>query len=621
MAGTAQFHCTWSSSNHLKFTLDLTSAPASLTATATATATATPLCTGSAFADEMLHDMLSRDVAPGSSEFATLLKALHCAIKNRHVHATRLLWAKIDDAYGVDWARGAFAKHNAPYLGDELEQLPIDPELLRFLLCYARVPRLVMAMVVLVQDGTPNVLELPHRASGPYPANGAEKHDVTALTATVVCAITAALQGGTEDDPTDDQRHAPEVDVAWYRVVECLVRGMPRRPSKLVGFCENRRRPPVVGGETNMLYVIMQCSKTHLRWLDLLLAHCTFSGASLNEAIGSALRQGTLDERLVLPAIELIYSRLRKGAKPPYTSEGWKAAERAWIILVKRATPVMHVPVFDVRGGEDVEFLCVRRWESNRDPGFFVDILNAMVKMHAQDPGGRKARVPKLACAALGQAMRNSDNTVIVQALVKLVDELEGVRFMARHVPDFVGRLVMHFPLAFRPFCPSDFADEVRSLNDGETLLEDALRDLIGAGSREGVRCVLTLLKRVPKNWHPGVLVQYVTSGLCLNMSLDERSALSDETLLVHYAEIKRDVEQLLRFGSPWADEDLRAAMNSAVATRSSIAAQVLASPPYNVPMPPEGDAFAERIMAHVLAPGAPAVREAQARFAKNAAL
>lgn len=593
----------------------------------------TPLFTGNGFADAMLHDLLTKEVARDSQEFASLLKALHCAITTYDKHATRLIWRRICTV----------CDDEIPDLGDPthpLRRMPLNPEVLRFLVCHARLPQLVIALARALPRDTPSVLRKGSSAGylgGPYPHSGDEKQSVTALLATVLRAVTAL-----EKDPwlVDDSGERIELglDTAWDTLIQLLMEGMPRNPYGLVELSPALHTSVVNGQPTNILTVVLECSKTNLCWLEALHANCKFAYHSENHAIERVLRTHTLNEDLVVPAVEMLYAQLLKTPRPPYRERALQAMKGVWINVAELSTAVSYLPVVNVGESGEVEMLCVPNRPVTpaglKDPGLFVEMFTRLAHIHTVTDFLTVARVPELACAALCRIMpQGSSRVVLVQALINLVLEVcarervlgaynpKGISFLAQHVPQFVGLLVACFPSIFETFCPEEFAYEIRMLEQGEQLLQDALMRCIEHGHREGVRNMLNLLQGVPKSrLGESFLVKYA-STLCQPGSVEpECIAFSSELMAMHYKEIKQDFEHFLSLGAPWDDEELQAALRAASSQKCSIAVQVLVSPPYNVPMPGgEADRLVEHVLGHVLAPGAPLVREAEARFVEKA--
>jgi len=630
MESTAKFRCS-ASQDQIAFELNLkckellNEAP-------------TPLFTGNAFADVMLHDLLSKDIARDSPEFATLLKALHCAITTYDKHATRLIWRKIKEVCDTKW--DWYERWDeVPVLGDPtqpLKRMALNPEVLRFLVCYAHLPQLVIALAWELPKDTPSVLRKGPKpgelANGPYPHSGDEKQSVVALLATVLRAVTAL-----EKDPwlVDDsgERIRLGLDPAWHTLIRFLIMGMPRNPHGLVELS-----PALSQGQpTNILTVILECSVANLCWLELLHANCKFAYNAEGNAIERVLRIKTLDEDLVVPAVQMLYAQLLKTPRPPYRERASQAMERVWINVAELSTAVSYLPVVNVGESGEVTMLCVPNRPVTpaglKDPGLFVDLFTRMAHMHTMHDSSTVARVPELACAALCRIMpQGSQRVILVQALINLVLEAcservmgahnpKGISFLVEHVPQFVSCLVTCFPSIFETFCPEEFAYEIRKLEQGEQLLKDALMRCIEDGHREGVRHMLNLLKGVPSGKNgESYLIRYVWGGLCKDLLAHERGWFSPELVTAHYKEIKQDFEHFLSLGAPWDEEELQAALRAASTQKCTIAVQVLVSPPYNVPMPGgEADRLVEHVLGHVLAPGAPLVREAEARFVEKA--
>jgi hypothetical protein len=630
MESTAKFRCS-ASQDQIAFELNLKCKQLSNEA-------ATPLFTGNGFADVMLHDLLTKDIARGTPDFATLLKTLHCAITTYDKHATRMIWRKINEVCDTKWDWYERSAIEVPDLGDPtqpLKQMALNPEVLRFLVCYAHLPQLVIALVRELPKDTPSVLRKVsspgEMVNGPYPHSGDEKQSVVALLATVLRAVTAL-----EKDPwlVDDsgERIRLWLNPAWHTLIRFLIKGLPRNPHGLVELS-----PALSQGQpTNILTVILECSVASLCWLELLHANCKFAYNAEGSAIERVLCIKTLNEDLVVPAIQMLYAQMLKTPRPPYRERASQAIERVWVNVAELSTAVSYLPVVNVGESGEVAMLCVPNRPATpaglKDPGLFVDLFTKMATMHTMHDSSTEARVPVLACAALCRIMpQGSSRVILVQALINLVLEVcsekvmgahnpKGISFLVRHVPQFVNLLVRHFPSIFETFCPEEFAYEIRKLEHGELALQNALMGCIENGHRDGVRNVLNLMKGVPKSLVGGSFLVNYASVMCQDVVVPECVTFSSELVTMHYKEIKQDFEHFLSLGAPWDDEELQAALRAASARKCSIAVQVLVSPPYNVPMP-DGEAVAvvEHVLGHVLAPGAPLVREAEARFAEKA--
>jgi hypothetical protein len=636
MESTAKFRCS-ASQDQIAFELNLkckellNEAP-------------TPLYTGNGFADVMLHDLLTKDIARGTPEFDTLLKALHCAITTYDKHATRLIWRKILKVCDTKW--DWYERWDEfPDLGDPtqpLKRMALNPEVLRFLVCYAHLPQLVIALHQKLPSDTPSVLRKVsspgEMMNGPYPHSGDEKQSVVALLATVLRAVTAL-----EKDPwlVDDsgERTRLHLGPAWHTLIRVLIKGMPRNPHGLVELSPALHTSVVNGQPTNILTVVLECSETTLGWLEALLANCKFAYHAENHAIERLLRIKTLNEDLVVPAVQMLYAQLLKTPRPPYRERALQAIKGVWINVAELSTAVSYLPVVNVGESGEVAMLCVPNHPATqaglKDPGLFVEMFTRMAHMHTMTDFLTETRVPELACAALHRLMpQGGSRVVLVQALINLVLEVcarervlgvydsNGISFLAQHVPHFVSLLLRSFPSIFETFCPEEFSYEIRKLEQGEKLLQDALMQCIEYGHREGVRHMLNLLKGVPRGKNNGesYLIRYVRGGLCKDLPVQERGWFSPELVTAHYKEIKQDFEHFLSLGAPWDEEELRVALRAASIRQCTIAVQVLVSPPYNVPMPSgEANHLVEHVLGHVLAPGAPLVREAEARFVEKA--
>jgi hypothetical protein len=243
-------------------------------------------------------------------------------------------------------------------------------------------------------------------------------------------------------------------------------------------------------------------------------------------------------------------------------------------------------------------------------PDVHLALLDVMVAVHDetdQDPSNK--RLCTLACEALTRCFEcYGPRPHIVEKLVQLVLKHDRPEMLLR-TPKLVSRLYQAYP---------DIADQLQScwkLPEDAGILKVALGDCIEAGKRHSVQTILGLLKAVPEP-RGEFLERYIEKlvpgeHIC---AVHMFQSMGPASWSLHCKEMKDQLVALLELGAPWKDEDLQEALCVASEIRSGIAVGVLVSPPYEVPLP-DGDAFVEVILQQVLAPGAPAVHEAHARF------
>ena len=568
----------------------------------------------SEFAEEMVTDLLTKDVtAQPSYGWDAVLGALKVALKSRDAYVTRVLWEKIDTECGTtDW-------HHMPVDGQislDVSDVEITPELLRFLLCYAQVPGFVLALGV--QNGltTPNVLDATC-----IDRNVDEEREIAALMATVMHALSIARER------RKGKRACREVDPAWDHVLALLIKAMPKRPGIVVRRVVPEQYPSFKVVK-RMVDVAVQCAKASTSNLVALLEHCSCPFEHLADAFVLALKCDVLNDDVLITALGAIYKQIllvdpfmTKASRAPEArrplvetlSSAWTAVASASTknklvpLCGSDKTQVTLVPVPDVECGTN----------DLRDPSLFLDIVHALDEQHGPY-NNWKSDVAHLACNALDVAMRDCGKVMLVQALVDLVIGHQNVRYLLNNVPGFLCRAVVDFQTVFDSLEPVGFSLAVQTAKDDP--LAGALMEVIEEGHRDAVRTLMGHMVGIPEPKRD-LLLAYARNMCAIKWPCpgsDVDHALSSDVKAAHCAEVKGDFEDFLRRGSPWADEDLQAALCVASRERASIAVQVLVSPPYETTMR-ENDHFVAHILQRVLAPEGHVANQAKARFEEAA--
>lgn len=553
----------------------------------------------SEFAEEMVTELLDKDLSTHSrSDLDAVVGALKAAIKARDAYVTRVLWTKINSEMS-----------EKPPLN--MSNIGITPELLRFLLCYAQVPSLVLVLDNQHTTTTLNVLD----ASDAKRDTG-HGHEIVALVATVMHALAAARE------QRKGKRAHREVDPDWDRVLTRLIAAMPLHPSFLIRRTVPEELPSWKSTE-KVVDVAVRCTKTSCSDLKHLLKQCEFTFDDLAGAFQLALTRNAVKDDVLVSVLSAIYQKILD--QNPWEARHTRCINRlrfhpcmyqVWDSVASQATQTVLVPLC----GPDKTQLAlvpVPDKAANRDPSVFVDIVSALDKAH--EPFTRHSDdVADLACKALDIAMRCNGKVMLVQALVDLVIGHKDVGFLIDNVRNFVCRAVVNFQPVFDSLEPAAFSLAMQTSEDDP--LADALLAAIAEGHRDGVRALLDLVVGIPEP-KKELLVTYVRTmcGIkwpCPGSDVDH--AFSSDLKAAHCAEVKSDFEDFLRRGSPWTDEEVQAALRVASCERASIAVQVLVSPPYEASVP-ENDSFVGHVLQHVLAPEGAMANDAKARFEEAA--
>lgn len=572
------------------------------------------LTSRSEFAEEMVTDLLTKDVTTQPSyEWDAVLGALKVALKVRDAYVTRVLWKKIDTECGTtDW-------HHMPIDGQislDVSDVEITPELLRFLLCYAQVPGLALALHV--QNGltTPNVLDATR-----IDRNADEEREIAALMATVMHALSIARER------RKGKRACREVDTAWDSVLTVLIKAMPKRPGLVIRRVVAEQYPSF-NVTRRIIDVAVQCSRASTSNLVALLEHCSFSFEHLADAFVIALKYVVVDHAVLITALSAIYKQILL-VDPDMTKAGRVnsvrnplvgATTRVWEAVASESTKHTLVPLC---GSDKTQVALVPvpdvRCETDdlRDPSLFVDIVHALDEQHGPYHN-RKSDVADLACKALHVAMRDPGKVMLVQVMVDLVIGHKSVRFLLNNIPGFVCRAVANFPTVFDSLETVGFSLAEEASNAEP--LHVALMEVIEEGHRDAVRTLMELLVDIPEP-KLDFLLAYAKNMCTVKWQCpgsDVYHALSSEVKAAHCAEIKSDFEDFLRKSSRWTYEELQEALCVASRERASIAVQVLVSPPYEMTMR-ENDHFVAHILQQVLAPEGQIANQAKARFEEAA--
>lgn len=552
---------------------------------------AAPTATKRGFGDLVLDDLLALDVDVGTAPNDALIQALRHAIAARDAYATWRLWAKIED----------YRSRSPPSLG--MQHMPITVDLLRFLVCQVREPTLVLALAEQVWAETANVLasKLPTDR-----AASRDRQNLVALVAAVFVGITRV-----RIDDADQERCEPTDLWDWDDLLARLMQALPTWPMPLWRY-DTPLGTSSDPKSLSLLELAVACSADSTKAVCTVLRQCRFSYTAYMHALESTLRPGVLRSHTVLPVFRELYQRLLVPPRPAYEDQAKTALDRAWGLVVADA-PALEPAVVCI--GTEPEIVYGPRSggrsaaNAPAHPDVHLALLDVMVAVHDELDENEDTRLCALACCALTRCSEcYGPRPHIVGKLVQLVLK-RGKSEMFLWAPRLVSRLYQEYP---------DVADTLQPywrLPAHAGILKGALGDCMGAGKRHSVHSILGVLKAVPepKGDYLERYIEKLVPGehVC---AMHMFQSMAPASWSRYCMEIKDQLVALLELGAPWTDADLTDALRVASEVRSGIAVGVLVSPPYEVPLP-DGDAFVEVILQQVLAPGAPAVHEAHARF------
>lgn len=567
----------------------------------------------------------------------TYVSALQEAIRMRCPFAVRVLWAKVDGLCGgIAWhevepndVRGLMA----PLAGKE----PLRIDLLRFLVCFARVPTLVLALFKQHSYGPMDncvVDRANEGAGGTNVAKGYWSHNLAALIATVMLGITHSRYPpeGCEDAPV-------EVAPAWDHVLMLLLHNAHFPSLKPYTIIFTNRNNEIQGAwsdqlpstGTTLLHVAILCSKTSAVYVHATLKKHRFSYYALGQAFAYALDNMSSDnDAVLLKVLRAIYGQILINPRAECGESSKFALTRCWKVVAEWCPSVMTTHVCT-----DVEPEAVQvpydalGTGCARPPEVFLAIVDEMCELHCNVYGGPTDCEIK----PLLLLLRSAVPYVLREEKAYMLDHLVEHVYIDNDDPLFL--------LASSPretlFNLSRFENKAFALitgsldleNDTHTaLVEDAWFHAVCRGYRHGARAMLDIMGKLPVARFPHskepekfkrrALKVYtgMIAGAEVNGLLERRA--SPAVRAAHYKEVKEEYEHFLELGKPWEPEALAYAVCCASEAKGGIAVGVLVSPPYNARIP-EDDNFVAHIMRHVLAPDAPMVREAQSRFATSA--
>ena len=597
-------------------------------------------------ADDIVRKVLGLGESVELFSRDTYVSALQEAIRMRCPFATRMLWAKVDGLCdGIVWHE---VEHKdvlglmAPLAGQE--KLRID--LLRFLVCFARVPTLVLALFKQHSYGpldtgvVDRAHDLEHAQVMEPGGKGYWSHNLAALIATVMLGITHSRH------PPEAYEAAPvEVDPAWDHLLMLLLRNahFPSMKPYSIAYT-NRDNEPYAWSEklpskgATLLHVAILCSKTSAVYVHETLKKQRFSYYALCQAFAYALdKMSSGSEAALLQVLRAIYRQILINPRVPESGEGPTfALTRCWKVVAEWCPSVMTTHVCT-----DVEPEAVQvpydalgtgcAWP----PEVFLAIVDELCELHLDTGigGPTDAEIKPLL-----RLMRSAVAYVLCDEKAYMLDHLVELIYRESDSPDplFLLNNAQGMPretlFKLSGFPNKAFARITGALDlENEVhvaLVEDSWFHAVSRGYRHGSRALLDLLGKLPvarlhnakepKKFKRRVLDLY-TSLICgaeVNGLLERRA--SPAVRAAHYKEVRDEYTHFLELGKPWEPDDLAHAVCGASECKGGIAVGVLVSPPYNASIP-EDDNFVAHIMRHVLAPDALMVRNAQERFASYA--
>jgi hypothetical protein len=568
--------------------------------------------------------------------------ALQRSIAMRRPFATRTLWNKVDHLCGIDWfnvpRRDVKEKKMASLIGKE----PFGIELLRFLVCYARTPTLVIA--VFKQNGLypldPIAMDLAHdvRAGRECCENSTTRYwsrNLSALLATLMLGITHSRH------PPEGSGLAPvEVDPAWDHLLAFLMRNTLTHKIKAytltfrlhdheVSFLTKAISEQRV---FTLLEAAVACCKTSHEYVSTLTNALIFTNHACCFAFGFALNFKTrVGDAVLVEVLRILYRQIL--TNNPAHDDGpltrTASLKQCWERVAKTAPGITTKYVCV---GNEVEPVLVPYDASATGcpwpPELFIEMLDMMFDEHMRlfytDATYKELR-PILIL------MRYAIPHTLTEDKAYLADKLLEDIFDHHDDPTFVVCVIPLLLFKLACFENKSFALLTGKLdlkNDHHfSWLAKAFWEAVTRRFVHGARKLLDVLGKLPDH-HPrdkavcgavfkrDLLLEYVRMTANCEELVDGRTAPAARA--AQLKDIKEQFGHFLDTGKPWKPEALADALTEAGQLQAGVAVGVLASPPYNARMP-ENDCFVAHIMRRLLAPGAPMVLDAQSRFATSA--
>lgn len=567
-----------------------------------------------AFAQRCVEDALSDALGlEGDAAMARLLRMLRCAVDSRDASATSVIWMRVDEHLA---ARGINEGDSAerPYLG--LQEIQFTHALLQWLLFHVRQPKLLLCMIndrdwYLQARG--NRLEVwdwrPHK-DDQNPSDEAE--GMVAAVMDAVLSLKKRICDGVGDFAKDQAKRNANMGTLpsgacdyWHKLLPKLYAILPRHPEGLRlrltdgPDSEWQTYDAAKNGCMSLLELAVRCSEESCSPLTSILKHCTFTPRETCDAFHAAIRPGVLRccDTAARVADVLIRSLGSMCATP--TADVLTSWDNMWLAVVDNATQMKDYAMTSTRSG--VISVPKPKRVGEHHPDMFLHIVDTLGDaLEAEQLGWRLDHVLKHMTTA-GRVCTHQ--TYLIEAILRLWHrKIERPWYLK--IPHIVPRLMEFHPRAFdivEPHITTQRQDGTRVAKvEYAQLLVEALHKLINGKHRDSTRRVMCLFDALPLE---AATYEYLHAYVFnLVKRLHANTWLGQDMLRMYNQHMKEDFVLFLKLGQ-FSDELLKKALTVASRRESTIAVEVLTSPPYNV-VHDAADTFACHVVEAMLTPG-----------------
>lgn len=600
--------------------------------------------------DIMVRKAIDRQkIEPREEVPAFHLELLASAVEAKDASAVSCLW----------WTLKRYDYEGMPSLG--MQHITITVDLLHFLLVRVQVPDLVCMMLVQFAEANPSPSQHWPHWSYEIARNRAANSgmcELAPLVATLMDVVLFVPRMDRSDlvGSTDEAMFEADVnhyqlsqnawesatgkfkdlgrskeygDTWWHSVIVLLMSGLDRVAPKRV-YRHKSGSSGVVMSFTLLDRAVL-CSEISTETIENMLEHCSFTVSEMAEAACMAISEGNVRGSTLVDVVRIIYMSLCRKLQMRHSQREFQALSTVWCYLVRNANG--YVPCVLTSTNTQRLQMPMNVWHrttadpatseaqvSRRHPDVGVALVDALAQVHTLWGAGGMVR--RFECAisnALLVVVKEPFKTHLVEKLLLLVDRHKLV------LGDDIGRwlrwVLVNHPTAWNLFVPHLLGDDTMLK---PALLPQALwvlRELISQRHRVGVRLLLTTLRAGGSYCSENirsekVILPLYIEHMCKSPTDFSAKAYGHENTLEFSQMAQRGFKQLLECAA-YTEEQLAAALHFAGKKCSSIAVEVLVSPPYNVPMHKD-DLFTHTILTALFAPGEKAACAAGEEFEDN---
>ena len=575
----------------------------------------------STLVDEALAEALVMD---GDAALHRLLRMLQGAFRTRDASATSVIWMKVEELLT---ARDVYDDDNdaRPPLG--LQDVRFTHALLTWLLFHVRQPHLLLCMI---HDRNRHLKETGHRLEvwdwRPHRDAQNPRDEAEGMVAAVMDAVYCVkpyVCNGVGNFDREAKRHHHNLNslpnntnMSWFKLLSKLYAILPTHPQGLrlrtmnssSAWVHYETGRPAFG----LLELAVRCSEITCAPLQGVLGQCFFSPQVICDAFASALKPGVLRGGTVLEVMDLLLKAFASKHAIP-TPESREALQKMWLGVADHATQVKDYALTSTRAG--VISIPKPKLKGEHHPDVFVHIVEALGAL--DQPDHVRARLEHVLKFMTHVDRMCPHLTYLLEAILRLWH-----RHIAKpwylEIPNIVPRLLEFHPRAFdivEPHITTERSDGTRVVKgEHAPLLVEALRKLIAGKHRDSTRRVMELFDKLP----PAAATYEFLHAYVFNLvkRLHANTWLGKDMLRLYNQHMKDDFALFLKLGQ-FSEELLKKVLTVASRRESTIAVEVLTSPPYNVRHDAD-DTFAAHVVEAMFKPGEQTVAEVGEGWSKR---